>query len=235
MREIVLDTETTGLDPVKGDRLVEIGAIEIVNQVATGSTFHVLLNPEREVSEEAFRIHGHSRESLKNSPVFADIAGEFLAFIAKDPLVIHNAEFDVKFINSELLAAGRATIPGERVTDTLALARRRHPGASNSLDALCDRYRIDRSRRIKHGALLDAQILVDVYAELMGGRQKSLALPIQSSATFPAWYPSSRNPRDVRLASRLGKSDIVDHFHYITSLGETAIWLRYADRLPQDS
>ncbi len=178
MREIVLDTETTGLDPGKGDRLVEIGAVEIVNQIATGAVFHALINPEREVPEEAFRVHGHSTASLADKPVFAVVVDDFLAFIGEDRLVIHNAEFDLRFLNAELATLGRPSIPADRVTDTLLLARRKHPGAPNNLDALCDRYRIDRSKRVRHGALLDAEILVEVYGELTGGRQRSLSFAI---------------------------------------------------------
>ena len=182
MREIVLDTETTGLDPGKGDRLVEIGAVEIVNQIATGAVFHALINPEREVPEEAFRVHGHSTASLADKPVFAAVVDEFLAFIGEDRLVIHNAEFDMRFLNAELATLGRPPIPADRVTDTLLLARRKHPGAPNNLDALCDRYRIDRSKRVRHGALLDAEILVEVYGELTGGRQRSLSFATVEAA-----------------------------------------------------
>ena len=174
MREIVLDTETTGLDPADGHRVLEIGAVEIVHQSLTGNVFHVLINPERDVPQEAVRVHGHSSAVLKDKPVFASVVDDFLAFIGDLKLVIHNAEFDVRFVNAELGRLGLATIGMDRVVDTLALARKKHPGAPNSLDALCDRYRIDRSRRIRHGALLDAEILVEVYCELTGGRQRSL-------------------------------------------------------------
>jgi DNA polymerase-3 subunit epsilon len=229
VREIVLDTETTGLDPTKGDRLVEIGAIEIVNQITTGAHFHVLINPEREVPEDAFRIHGHSTASLRDKPNFSAIVDEFLAFIGEDQLIIHNAEFDIRFINTELSAAGRSEIPFDRVTDTLALARRKHPGAPNNLDALCDRYRIDRSRRIKHGALLDAEILVDVYAELTGGRQKSLALshterPLRSPMTVAGL--SKR--RLVPMSPRIVDSEIVLHRERMALLGEGSIWASFA-------
>ena len=199
MREIVLDTETTGLDPTKGDRLVEIGAIEIVNQGMTGAHFHVLVNPEREIPEDAFRIHGHSTALLRDKPLFSGIVDEFLAFVGQDRLIIHNAEFDMRFINWELQLAGRPQIPLERVTDTLALARRKHPGAPNNLDALCDRYRIDRSRRTKHGALLDAEILVEVYTELTGGRQKSLLLSYAEKPLRPA-SDGDGSPRDANGA-----------------------------------
>jgi DNA polymerase-3 subunit epsilon len=230
MREIVLDTETTGLDPAKGDRLLEIGAIEIVDLVATGATFHALINPEREVSEEAYRTHGHSSLSLQECPLFAEIAQGLLAFIANDPLVIHNAEFDMKFLNAELLAAGYPSISPERIVDTLALARRKHPGASNGLDALCDRYRIDRSRRTKHGALLDAQLLVEVYTELSGGRQKSLALASEAEALPPAMHAAARKKRDASLPPRFGALEILNHLAHIKSLGENAVWFQYRDR-----
>lgn len=227
MREIVLDTETTGLDPAKGDRLLEIGAVEIVNQVATGATFHVLINPQREVSEEAFRVHGHSSASLRRCPVFQTVAPQFLAFIADDPIVIHNAEFDTKFLNAELLAAGYRSIASERVIDTLALARRKHPGVANSLDALCDRYRIDRSRRAKHGALLDAQILVEVYAELCGGRQTSLAFSSASEIAHTARNIAIGTARPIPLPSRICGADLEGHLAQVKGLGEAAIWLQY--------
>ncbi len=175
MREIVLDTETTGLSPAEGHRLLEIGAVEIVHQAPTGRVFHQLINPERDVPEDAVRVHGHTAELLKDKPVFAAVVEDFLAFVGDARLVIHNAEFDMRFLNAELARLGREAIGMDRVVDTLALARRKHPGQPNSLDALCDRYRIDRSKRIKHGALLDAEILVEIYSELTGGRQRSLA------------------------------------------------------------
>jgi DNA polymerase III subunit epsilon len=229
MREIVLDTETTGLDPTKSDRLVEIGAIEIVNQIITGAHFHALLNPEREISDEAFRIHGHSTASLRDKPLFSVIVDEFLAFVRQDRLVIHNAEFDMSFINAELTACGRPGIPYERVIDTLALARRKHPGAPNNLDALCDRYRIDRSRRIKHSALLDAEILVEVYAELAGGRQKSLLLSCDEKPIRPAIIVTGllRN-RSIPLPARIAGWESRLHCEHVVMLGETAIWAKYA-------
>jgi len=231
MREIVLDTETTGLDPDRGDRLVEIGAVELMNQVATGKTFHVVLNPECDVSEEAFRVHGHSTDSLKDSPVFAKIAGDFLDFIRDDKLVIHNAEFDVRFLNTALRGAGHPEIRPERVTDTLALARRKHPGAPNGLDALCDRYRIDRSRRTMHGALLDAKILVEVYTELTGGRQKALTLSIEAEAPRSTKHTSNLRNRPVPLAPRSIGSERLAHIAHIALLGEPAMWNRYVDQL----
>ncbi|MFJ5488482.1 DNA polymerase III subunit epsilon, partial [Hansschlegelia beijingensis] len=176
MREIVLDTETTGLDPLTGDRVVEIGCVELLNRIPTGATFHVYLNPERDMPEEAFRVHGLSAEFLSDKPRFADVADDFLAFVAEGALVIHNASFDMAFLDAELKRLGRAPIGRERVVDTLMLARRKNPGGANSLDALCQRYGIDNSRRTKHGALLDSEILAEVYLELLGGRQASLGL-----------------------------------------------------------
>ena len=232
MREIVLDTETTGLDPARGDRLVEIGAVEIVDKIATGRTYHVLINPERDVPEEAFRVHGHSTEFLRDKPVFAAVVDEFLAFVGDDPLVIHNAEFDTRFLNAELALLGRAALAAERIVDTLALARRKHPGAQNSLDALCDRYRIDRSRRVKHGALLDAEILVEVYCELCGGRQRSLGLAL-SAGVVAAAAPKTTGPsrRPESLPSRLDEERARAHRAQFDSFGGPAIWLKY---LPAD-
>lgn len=229
MREIVLDTETTGLDPSRGDRLVEIGAVEIVNQIATGSTFHVLINPERDVPDEAFRVHGHSTESLRDKPVFSAIVSDFLGFIGQDRLVIHNAEFDMRFINAELIAAGLPTISFDRVLDTLALARRKHPGASNTLDALCDRYHIDRSRRVKHGALLDAEILVEVYSELTGGRQRSLTLPEapKASPIHTHQVSGEKKARPSPLASRLTANEQTAHREHVAKLPD-ALWSKYA-------
>jgi DNA polymerase-3 subunit epsilon len=228
MREIVLDTETTGLDPGKGDRLVEIGAVEIVNQIATGSVFHVLINPERDVPEEAFRVHGHSTASLADKPVFAAVVDEFLAFIGEDRLVIHNAEFDMRFLNAELAKLGRPPLPADRVTDTLLLARRKHPGAPNNLDALCDRYRIDRSKRVRHGALLDAEILVDVYGELTGGRQRSLSFAMAEAERGDGPVATSRRARPAPLPERASRAELDAHDALIDSLGESAIWRRYA-------
>jgi DNA polymerase-3 subunit epsilon len=231
MREIILDTETTGLSPTEGHRLVEIGCLEIVNQIATGAVYHVLINPERDVPDDAYRIHGHSTAFLADKPVFAKIAPEFLAFIGLDRLVIHNAEFDMRFINAELAKIGHDPIPSARVLDTLALARRKHPGAPNSLDALCDRYRIDRSRRIKHGALLDAEILVEVYGELLGGRQRSLVFSANDRAVRSQGTPIvERKFRSAPLLALLTEAERLAHANHISTLGESAIWRRYEDR-----
>jgi DNA polymerase III subunit epsilon len=227
MREIVLDTETTGLDPAKGDRLVEIGAVEIVDRIATGRTFHVLINPERDVPEEAYRVHGHSTEFLKDKPVFAAVVEDFLAFIGDDPLVIHNAEFDTRFLNAELSLLGRAALDAGRIVDSLALARRKHPGSPNSLDALCDRYRIDRSRRVKHGALLDAEILVEVYCELSGGRQRSLGLTTRAAAAVTAARRIAPLARPAPLPSRLDGEAEVAHRAHLETFSAPALWLQY--------
>src|SRR3989441_12953899 len=176
MREIVLDTETTGLDPLRGDRLVEIGCIEIFNRMPTGQTFHRYLNPERDMPAEAFAIHGLSLAFLKDKPCFAELVEEFLRFVGDAPLIMHNAAFDLGFLNAELERCGRSLIARDRMLRTLLLARRKHPAGPNRLDDLCRRYGIDNSRRTKHGALLDAEILAEVYVELIGARQAQLIL-----------------------------------------------------------
>ena len=228
MREIVLDTETTGLDPASGHRVLEIGAVEIVHQSLTGKVFHVLINPERDVPQDAARVHGHTAEVLKDKPVFASIVGDFLAFIGDSNLVIHNADFDMRFVNAELARLGLAAIGMDRVVDTLALARKRHPGQPNSLDALCDRYRIDRSRRVRHGALLDAEILVEVYCELMGGRQRSLMLDdfATLAGAGPILVPVRSEPRRPRQSS-LEPEEAAVHARYIETFIVDAIWSRY--------
>ncbi|MGB0627007.1 MAG: DNA polymerase III subunit epsilon [Alphaproteobacteria bacterium] len=185
MREIILDTETTGLDPASGHRIVEIGCVEAQHHIPTGETYHVYINPERDMPEEAFNVHGLSEEFLSDKPVFAEVVADFLAFIGDAKLVIHNASFDMKFINAELKTLGFPVLPMERSVDTVALARRTFPGAQASLDALCRRFEIDLSRREKHGALLDAELLAEVYLQLRGGRQPDLALaggPAKSDA-----------------------------------------------------
>jgi DNA polymerase-3 subunit epsilon len=176
MREIVLDTETTGFDAVNGDRLVEIGCIELWNHIPTGKNFQRYLNPERDMPDAAFQIHGLSNGFLADKPKFAEVAEDFLAFIGDSPLIIHNAEFDLKFINVELERSGRIAVPAARAVDTVPMARRKFPGAPASLDALCKRFNIDNSIRTLHGALLDAQLLAEVYLELLGGRQAGLGL-----------------------------------------------------------
>ena len=174
MREIALDTETTGLSPDDGHRMVEIGCVEMINHMSTGNVFHVYINPQRSMPKEAQEVHGLSEDFLKDKPVFKDVAEDFLNFIREDTLVIHNAEFDMKFINAELKMVGKEQLPMERSVDTVKMARKRFPGSPANLDALCRRFDIDLSRRTLHGALLDAELLADVYLELMGGRQSSL-------------------------------------------------------------
>ena len=226
MREIVLDTETTGLDPASGHRIVEIGCVELFNAIPTGQTYHVYLDPERDMPEEAFRVHGISAEFLTGKPKFAEVAEALLAFLGDAPLVAHNAEFDMRFINAELAAHGFALIGSERAVDTLALARRRYPGAANSLDALCQRYGIDLSRRSKHGALLDAEILAEVYAELLGGRQASLAL--NPAALERALAPAgSQRDRGEALAPLLTMAEASAHAAFIATLGKKALWQQY--------
>jgi DNA polymerase-3 subunit epsilon len=176
MREIVFDTETTGLSPASGDRMVEIGCVELINRVETGNSFHAYFNPERPMDPAAQEVHGLSDAFLANKPLFEEKVEELLDFLGDSPLVAHNARFDFSFLNHELGACGRLHISESRMVDTLALARVRHPGAKHSLDALCTRYGIDRSHRIKHGALLDAQLLSQIYVELTGGRQIGLSL-----------------------------------------------------------
>ncbi|ACJ00175.1 DNA polymerase III subunit epsilon [Rhodospirillum centenum] len=197
MREIVLDTETTGIDALNGDRVVEIGCVELMNHVATGRTYHQYINPERDMPIEAFNVHGLSTEFLSGQPTFAEIVGPFLDFIQDSPLVIHNATFDVGFLNAELTRLGMRTLPAARAIDTVVLARRRFPGAPASLDALCRRFEIDNSARSYHGALLDAQLLAEVYLELLGGRQPDLVLAptgAQAAASFRTDRPR-REPR----------------------------------------
>jgi DNA polymerase III subunit epsilon len=228
MREIVLDTETTGLDPAQGHRLVEVGCIELLNRIPTGAVFHAYLNPDREMPAEAFAIHALSSEFLKTHKRFADVVDEFLGFIGDAPLVIHNAGFDYGFLCAELKRVNRVLIARERLVDTLVLARRKHPAGPNRLDDLCARYGIDNSRRTKHGALLDAEILAEVYLELIGGRQAQLGL----AETVAAQTKNSDGfvilrQRTVALAPRIDDADREAHRQFIASLGENAVWRNY--------
>ena len=235
MREIIFDTETTGFDPLQGDRVVEIGCIEVINLIPTGQTFHVYINPERDMPEGAFKVHGLSTEFLSDKPVFADIVDDFLAFIGDDSkLVAHNASFDMKFINAELGWLKRPALSNDRVVDTLILARRRHPGGSNKLDDLCARYGIDNSRRTKHGALLDSELLAEVYAELMGGRQASLGLSVAATTqvVVQAEEVSTIQVRPAPLPSRLSTEEEAAHAAFVKTLGENALWRNY---LPSES
>jgi DNA polymerase-3 subunit epsilon len=225
MREIVLDTETTGLDPLRGDRLVEIGCVEIFNRMPTGQTFHRHLNPERDMPAEAFAVHGLSSEFLADKPLFAHVAEAFLEFIGDAPLVIHNASFDISFINAELDRIKRPAIPRERLVDTLLLARRKHPGVSNKLDDLCSRYAIDNSRRTKHGALLDAELLAEVYIDLIGARQSQLILAAEARDSRTSGFGDMpRRQREIPLAPRLTEDDLVAHRAFVASLGDKPIW-----------
>lgn len=228
MREIVLDTETTGLDPLRGDRLVEIGCVEMVNHMPTGQTFHVYINPERDMPQEAFAVHGLSAEFLADKPLFAAVVEEFLAFIGEAPLVIHNASFDIGFINAELDRLSRSSIPRDRLVDTLTLARRKHPGVSNRLDDLCSRYAIDNSRRTKHGALLDAELLAEVYIDLIGARQSQLILAETRVSFSVGQTDMPRRQRETPLAARVTEGDIAAHAAFITTLGGgNPIWNEY--------
>ncbi len=227
MREIILDTETTGLDPHSGHRIVEIGCVELLNLIPTGQTFHVYLNPDRDMPEEAFRVHGLSIDFLSDKPRFADVADGFLAFVDGARLVAHNASFDLNFLNAELRSLGRDLIPPELVVDSLALARRRHPGGRNSLDDLCSRFGIDSSRRTKHGALLDAELLAEVYAELMGGRQTVLGLGAVAPGIGRAGVAVAARPRPEPLAPRLDEAAAIRHAAFVATLGGDAIWRDY--------
>src|SRR5215467_3402299 len=204
MREIVLDTETTGLDPFQGHRMVEIGCIELVNRIPSGQTFHRYLKPERDMPAEAFAVHGLSVEFLKDKPMFAEVADELIAFIGDAPLVAHNAGFDLGFLNAELERAGRIAMGRDRLIDTLLIARRKFPGGSNRLDDLCTRFGIDNSRRTKHGALLDAEILAEVYVELVDARQAQLGLvAIPVSQITVSNIVTSAKVRPVPLRPRI--------------------------------
>jgi DNA polymerase-3 subunit epsilon len=230
MREIVLDTETTGLDPYQGHRLIEVGCIELLNRIPSGQTFHRYVNPERDVPAEAFAIHGLSGEFLKDKPRFAEVADELIGFIGEAPLVAHNASFDLNFINAEFERAGRAAIARDRIIDTLLLARRKHPAGPNRLDDLCARYSIDNSRRVKHGALLDAEILAEVYLELVGGRQAQLILVETGNDSAAAGTGRAHviRPRPIALPSRLTEAELAAHADFRASLGAHAIWADYA-------
>ena len=227
MREIVLDTETTGFEPAEGHRIVEIGAIELVNHMPTGRTFHQYINPERTMPTEAFEVHGLGDDFLRDKPVFAQIADAFLDFIGRDSkLVIHNAGFDMKFLNAELGWVSRSLIGMDRALDTLAIARQRFPGAPASLDALCRRFGVDNSAREKHGALLDSEILAEVYLELIGGRQPDFGLAVggagsSAAATDTAWRP---HPRPRPLPPRITPAEAEAHAAFVAGLGDGGLW-----------
>ncbi|WP_372839962.1 DNA polymerase III subunit epsilon [Phaeovulum sp.] len=232
MRAIVLDTETTGFEPSEGHRIVEIGAVELFNDLPTGRSYHQYINPERAMPKEAFEVHGLGDEFLRNQPRFVEIAPAFLEFIGTEaPLIIHNAAFDMKFLNAELEWAKHAQIKAERALDTLLIARRRFPGSPASLDALCRRFGIDNSGREKHGALLDSEILAEVYLELIGGRQPDFGLatgPVRVSGqpVQADWRP---RPRPEPLPPRLTPQETAAHDAFVAGMGEEAIWRRYQD------
>jgi DNA polymerase-3 subunit epsilon len=228
MREIVLDTETTGLDPYQGHRLIEIGCIELVNRFPTGRIFHKYVYPERDIPAEAFAVHGIGLDDLKDKPVFAAIADELIEFLGEASLVAHTAHFDFSFINAELERAARRPLPRERLIDTLMLARRKHPGGSNRLDDLCGRYRIDNSRRTKHGALLDAELLAEIYIELIGARQAQLGLVATGPAGIASGAPAiPLRMRPIPLPSRVSAAERDAHADFIAGLGGAPIWRDY--------
>lgn len=227
MREIVLDTETTGFEPDDGDRIVEIGAVELHNHMPTGRTYHQYINPQRAMPEGAFAVHGLGDDFLRDKPVFADIAQAFIDFIGDAKLVIHNAAFDMKFLNAELGWLKRPPLPTDRAIDTLAIARRKFPGSPASLDALCRRFGIDNTARTLHGALLDSEILAEVYLQLIGGRQPDFALGSQPQSLtgqpVPVWRA---RPRPVPLAPKLTKTEAAAHAAFVAKLGDAALWAK---------
>jgi DNA polymerase III subunit epsilon len=228
MREIVFDTETTGLDPLQGHRMVEIGCIELVNRFPTGRVFHRYFNPERDMPAEAFAVHGLSVEFLKDKPRFAEAADELATFIEDAALVAHNALFDLSFLNAELERCAKQAVARDRLVDTLMLARRRHPAGPNRLDDLCGRYGVDNSRRTKHGALLDAELLAEVYIELIGGRQASLILVDTGRAqTATRRRNAAAQRRPIPIAARVTEAELEAHAQFIARMGEKAIWLDY--------
>jgi DNA polymerase-3 subunit epsilon len=235
LREIVFDTETTGLEPLKGDRLVEIGAVELFNHLPTGRHYHVYINPERSMPDEAFRVHGLSTEFLADKPLFSAVVEEFLAFVEDATLIAHNANFDIGFLNAEFARLGKPAIAPERVIDTLALARRKHPKAANTLDALCSRYGIDTSSRTVHGGLVDSVLLADVYLELIGGRQPDLVLvPETVSEVNDAgglMIVAAPQQRPEPRAFRVTAEEQAAHRAFIAKMGDSALWKAY---LPEE-
>ena len=230
MREIVLDTETTGLEPGEGHRIVEIGAVELFNHMPTGRLYHQYINPKRTMPKEAFDVHGLGDDFLRDKPVFAAIAPAFLDFITDAPLVIHNASFDMKFLNAELAMANWPVLSTSRAIDTVLIARKKFPGSPASLDALCRRFNIDNSMREKHGALLDSEILAEVYLELVGGRQPDfgLATAQQNNAADLASRGQSwrARPRPTPLLPRLTAAEEAAHAAFVAAMGEGALWLK---------
>lgn len=228
MREIVFDTETTGLDPQRGDRLVEIGCIELVNRIPTGAVYHAYFNPERDMPAEAEAVHGLSAAFLADKPKFASHAQELIAFLGEAPLIAHNAGFDFGFLNAELALCGMAPVDRDRMVDTVAIARRKHPGAKLSLDALCTRYGIDRSHRTKHGALLDAELLAQLYVELMGGRQIGLELAadiVAAETTVETVVTASARPFRAPRPHGPSEAELARHTEFVAGLRDP-IWSR---------
>lgn len=243
MREIVLDTETTGFEPADGDRIVEIGAVELMGHVPTGKTYHVYINPQRSMPAEAFEVHGigpdlleppqepkPGQETLRDKPVFAEVAQGFLDFVGDAKLVIHNAAFDMKFLNAELGWLNMPLLPMNQAVDTLAIARRKFPGSPASLDALCRRFGIDNSARTLHGALLDSEILADVYLELIGGRQPDFGLATTAATSTTGsvgddWRPM---PRPEPLSPRITNEEAAAHAAFVDSLGDGSVWKKLA-------
>lgn len=230
MREIVLDTETTGFDPESGDRIVEIGAVELERHVPTGHTYHQYINPERSMPDDAFQVHGLGDDFLRDKPLFKAIAQDFVDFIGDAKLVIHNAAFDMKFLNAELSWVGLPQIDWERAVDTLAIARKKFPGAPASLDALCRRYGIDNSARTLHGALLDSEILAEVYLEMIGGRQPDfgLAAVATSSSVEDQAVETRIGARPKPLAARTTEDEKNAHDAFVGAMGENALWARFS-------
>ena len=228
MREIVLDTETTGFEPSEGHRIVEIGAVELWNHLPTGKTYHQYINPERAMPQEAFNVHGLGDEFLADKPVFAAIAQDFLDFVGDAKLVIHNASFDMKFLNAELGWVNKPLLPNDQAIDTLAIARRKFPGSPASLDSLCRRFGVDNSMREKHGALLDSEILAEVYLELIGGKQPDFTLsPDDQDKDRDVVRPMRRaSARPEPLKPRLTDEETAAHQDFISEMGDKAVWMR---------
>lgn len=229
LREIVLDTETTGTDHAAGDRVIEIGCVELINHIPTGESYHVYINPQRAVSAGALAVHGLSDSFLADKPLFGAIADTFVAFIGDSRLVIHNAPFDVGFLNAEFARTGHPPLQNERVLDTLNMARRKHPGSPASLDALCSRYGIDNTRRTKHGALLDAEILAEVYIELLGGKQTDLGLSVTNARAVVLQNGVGGSAAGERkpAPSRLSDEERASHAAFVGSLKGEIVWREY--------
>jgi DNA polymerase-3 subunit epsilon len=231
MREIILDTETTGFEPSEGHRIIEIGAIELINRLPTGKTYHQYINPEREVPEAASKVHGLTLKDLVDKPLFKDVVQDFLDFVGGSALVIHNASFDMKFLNAELVTVGRAPLTENLIIDTLQLARRKHPGSPASLDALCQRYGIDNAHRELHGALLDCELLAEVYIDLLGLREPGLSFDVsQKTRKVPQTGQSNAalsvlpRARPAPLVNRLSAEEAEAHKAFVQTLGEGAVW-----------